>query len=410
MTSTTITASAPGARPFMSVAESSTRRHSAARSICRTRPESTLPGPTSTNKSTPSARSCVLIRPSAPETSLAASIPREARKRLSPLCAPTLFTSGTCGILYSGRIQIRAKAILRRLHQGAMERRADIQHDRAFGAARFGQIHGPRDGRSASPQSQLARANSSWQERQPRPGRLPGRFLPATAPSSPKIAAMAPWPTGTASCMYCPRLRTRRTASPDSKRPPRPGPNIHPGYGPATKSAGIPFPQDSCRGHRNGQNRGLGVGGKLKIFGRPFKAELGDGESQCRIGFLKNGAGGSKILRQLAAHAGVLRTLTGKDECEFQQDYCVRLVSSQLSVVSSHQNRHSSRQRTTDDGPLGQRILSLPPHQNCSPRHSRAKRGHQHQVAFFQPPALAHSSRQMGIDAEEVLPTRQILE
>ena len=140
-----------------SVAESSTRRHSAARSICRTSPERTLPGPTSTNNSTPPARR--------------RRIDSSQRTGAVTCCFSPSRTSG-CGsdhlrvhivhqrhlrVFHLGRIQINAQAVLRGLHQGAMEGRADVEHDGALGATPFGQIHGSRHGRGASGDHHLPR-------------------------------------------------------------------------------------------------------------------------------------------------------------------------------------------------------------------------------------------------------------
>src|SRR5216110_1275712 len=55
------------------------------------------------------------------------------------------------------------------------------------------------------------------------------------------IAAMAPTPWGTASCMYVPRLRTSRTASATFKEPAATSAEYSPRLWPATKSGSKPF-------------------------------------------------------------------------------------------------------------------------------------------------------------------------
>src|ERR1700688_345554 len=62
-----------------------------------------------------------------------------------------------------------------------------------------------------------------------------------TAGESPMIAAMAPWPAGTVSCIYVPRLRTSRTASPNFSAPAATSAEYSPRLWPATKSGASPF-------------------------------------------------------------------------------------------------------------------------------------------------------------------------
>src|SRR5882762_6877506 len=52
---------------------------------------------------------------------------------------------------------------------------------------------------------------------------------------------MAPCPAGTASCIYCPRLRTNCTASENFSAPAATSPEYSPRLCPATKSGVIPF-------------------------------------------------------------------------------------------------------------------------------------------------------------------------
>ncbi len=68
------------------------------------------------------------------------------------------------------------------------------------------------------------------------------RQISATWPGrSPRIAAMAPSPAGTASCMYLPRRRTRRTASANDSDPATTSAEYSPRLWPATKSGRMPF-------------------------------------------------------------------------------------------------------------------------------------------------------------------------
>src|SRR6202030_1010340 len=62
-----------------------------------------------------------------------------------------------------------------------------------------------------------------------------------TAGDNPIIAAMAPCPAGTASCMYCPRLRTSCTASANFSAPAATSAEYSPKLWPATKSGVMPL-------------------------------------------------------------------------------------------------------------------------------------------------------------------------
>ncbi len=81
--------------------------------------------------------------------------------------------------------------------------------------------------------------------------RLAGEHTPSCAdswqifctssPGIPKIAAIAPSPTGTACCMYLPRLRTVRTASAKFRVPAATCAEYSPRLCPATKAGVVPF-------------------------------------------------------------------------------------------------------------------------------------------------------------------------
>src|SRR6266436_580259 len=62
-----------------------------------------------------------------------------------------------------------------------------------------------------------------------------------TAGDNPIIAAIAPCPAGTASCIYCPRLRTSCTASENFSAPAATNAEYSPRLCPATKSGVTPF-------------------------------------------------------------------------------------------------------------------------------------------------------------------------
>ena len=86
---------------------------------------------------------------------------------------------------------------------------------------------------------------------------------------------MAPTPTGTASCMYLPRLRTVRTASAKFRVPAATWAEYSPRLWPAT-NAGLEslFVKDAPGRDRSRQNGGLGDFGEAKLFFRSFEAKL----------------------------------------------------------------------------------------------------------------------------------------
>ena len=170
--------------------------------IFLTRPLSTRPGPTSTYVVTPSdarRRTTSSHRTGADTCRTSASIAAAASRFGS---ASTLATTGTRGSLHRQRAQLGRQPLLGRLHQRAVERRAHRQrHRRAWRRA-------PSRARRARCTAAAAPAITTW------PGAVDvrradhlalGRLLArAAAPvpaSSPRMAAIAPCPTGTASCM-----------------------------------------------------------------------------------------------------------------------------------------------------------------------------------------------------------------
>src|SRR5664280_2790876 len=102
--------------------------------------------------------------------------------------------------------QVFRQPVLRGLHQRAMEGSADGKHDGAFGPAVLCQFGCALDRRFVAGYHRLV-------------GRVQVRRLADFSLHSARMAAMAPTPTGTASCMYLPRLRTVRTASVNDRVP-----------------------------------------------------------------------------------------------------------------------------------------------------------------------------------------------
>ncbi len=119
-----------------------------------------------------------------------------------------------------------------------------------------------------------------------------GRGLAATSStavaSRPRIAAIAPTPTGTASCIRSPRRRTSRTASAKSSAPAATSAEYSPRLWPATQTRGrTTLRSATARSdrHRRGQDRGLGVGGQLQLASAgPSKQSRDSGFAERRVG------------------------------------------------------------------------------------------------------------------------------
>ena len=173
----------------------------ASRWIRRTMPLSTVPGPTSTYVVTPSDARRRRHLPSAPATTPARSAPRSRRARSASAAASTFATIGTRGSCTSQRAQFRREPDLRRLHQRAMERRADRQRHHAPRAERLRALAGALDGVARTRDHDLPAAVQIRRADDLALRRLVSTPVATVAASRPRIAAIAPVPTGTASCM-----------------------------------------------------------------------------------------------------------------------------------------------------------------------------------------------------------------
>ena len=129
------------------------------------------------------------------------------------------------------------------------------------------------------------------------------------------MAAIAPTPTGTASCIYLPRLRTVRTASANVERAR--------GHVRRILAQAVPgdkirlqtfFLQHAPRRHRRRQNRRLRDLGQLQFFFRTFKAKLGQLVAERLVGLLKGSTRNRIVVGQFFAHANGLRALAGKEK------------------------------------------------------------------------------------------------
>ena len=140
-----------------------------------------------------------------------------------------------------------------------------------------------------------------------------------------RIAAIAPTPTGTASCIYLPRLRTVRTASAKLMLPAATCAEYSPSECPATKLGAIAgFGQHARSGDGNRQNRRLRDLRQPELFVRTLKAERAQRVSQSLVRLFKGLAGNRVIEGEFLAHSGGLRALAGKKKCESGNALCRR--------------------------------------------------------------------------------------
>src|SRR5438094_2761285 len=227
------------ARVFSREAGSSTCWCFAPFAMRRPSPVSTVPGPTSTNIATPSATSFSTISCQRTEADTWRTRPSRHSSAVRTTRASTLLTRGAS----AARKEMRARSAASRSWAGAMIaewKGADTGKRTAFRAPAAVQASAARSTAAASP------AITIW----PGPFMLAGLTTWPWAASRqafstvgrprPMMAAIAPWPAGTASCMYCPRRRTATTASFRSIAPAATRAEYSPRLWPATHSARAP--------------------------------------------------------------------------------------------------------------------------------------------------------------------------
>ena len=212
--------------------------------------------------------------PSAPETTPAGPARRSPRLAVAWAARPRWPRRAPMDARGRQRAQFGRQTILGRLHQRAMERRAHRQRNHPLRAERLRPLAGARDRRGVPGNHDL-----SGRVEIRRASRLDLRPLPRTrarrpSASRPRIAAIAPSPTGTASCMYRPRRLTVRRASAKDNVPAATCAEYSPRLCPAATAGASPCDARQARdrgAHR--ENRGL------RIF-RQRQALLGPVEAQ----------------------------------------------------------------------------------------------------------------------------------
>ena len=269
--------------------------------ILLTRPERTWPGPISMNVSTPSTTSA-----------LDALLPANRSRHLThqPFAALRgrrhdpgvhVVDEGDRGVGERQGGQVRREAHLRRHHQRAVEGRGDGEPHRPLGARGLARLRGAVHGRRVARDHDLARGvHVGGRDDLPLGGR-PQAFSIA-ARSRPRIAAMAPSPTGTASCMYSPGARTVVAASRRVRLPAATRAEYSPRLCPATKSATTPRAARARWAAMLARQDGrLGVGRELEVSLGADETEARQGEAERRVGLLEDGSALGERLGELAS-------------------------------------------------------------------------------------------------------------
>ena len=154
-----------------------------------------------------------------------------------------------CRLFEIQPLEIYCQSVLRRLHQRAMKRRTHFQLDHPLRNA-LQQLYRTVNCFRVSRDHDLVRRIYDSRPRKPDLRLLLRRRYIAQLP--PITAAIAPVPTGTASCMYWPRARTVRTASDKLKAPAATSAEYSPRLCPATNDGRrFRFPRGAKRRYRN---------------------------------------------------------------------------------------------------------------------------------------------------------------
>src|SRR5712664_3401667 len=210
------------------------------RSICRSNPTSTRPGPTSTKVFTPSSisrRTDSSQRTGMVTWRISAS---RASSPVSIVSASTLVTRGTRSAANSVCIislsSLSCAGIMSAEWNGAETARITARFAPSCEAISTARFTAP-----ACPEITVCSGEFRFAAEQISPCAARLQASATTAGDNPIIAAMAPTPAGTASCMYVPRLRTSCTASANFSAPAATSAEYSPRLCLATKSGVSPF-------------------------------------------------------------------------------------------------------------------------------------------------------------------------
>ena len=129
------------------------------------------------------------------------------------------------------------------------------------------------------------------------------------------MAAIAPVPTGTASCMYRPRRRTSASASANANVPAATFAEYSPRLWPATNAGCTPIDCSSrYAAMLTARIAGCVILGQRQLILGPFEAQTAQRLAERGVGFVERLAADRKGLGQRLAHADLLRSLSGKNE------------------------------------------------------------------------------------------------
>jgi hypothetical protein len=236
-------------------------RVSASRAILRIMPESALPAPTSTKRRTP----CAAIHSTLSRQRTRAVTCRTRSRRISAGSvtgrAVTLATSGTDGAARStspsacsiaaaaGRISAQWKGALTGSRRARFAPRSRASATARSTAPRWPETTTWAGSLSlAASQTPPAPVSPDPVSPDPSPPAAASAAIASTAARSrPRIAAIAPSPTGTAACIASPRSRSRRAASGTVRLPAAQRAEYSPSEWPATKSGAASPSASSAR-------------------------------------------------------------------------------------------------------------------------------------------------------------------
>ncbi len=156
----------------------------------------------------------------------------------------------------------------------------------------------------------------------------------------PRMAAIAPVPTGTASCMACARKRTSGAACASVNTPDATSAEYSPSECPATarrQRAAFSTP-DAPRSYARHQHHRLGVGGQRERLFGAILDQRADVLAQ-RVGSLPKRRQNGRMVAPGVEHAHGLRALTRKYKCKWlhlQSPYRVKTAASAMVLDLSY--------------------------------------------------------------------------
>ena len=170
------------------------------------------------------------------------------------------------------------------------------------------------------------------------------------AASSPRIAAIAPSPTGTASCMYRPLRRTVRRASAKDSVPAATCAEYSPRLCPAAKCARTPSRFDeTMHGSAHRKDRRLRVLREDQAVLRPVEAQGAQRLAERRIRFRERVAANRELPGQRLTHPDLLGTLPGKHERDHASFSSSPSLTARAAIVTAFRTALADERPWPDD-------------------------------------------------------------